>query len=465
MIFVIAFLTFLTAIVVPMLINKSTEGRGDWVKKYLREAWFVVVLVWVAAVLCSPDGVTFVMTNKPAFAVSHPIASYILIAVLTAALACLYWFVLGKMAPPPPIPTTASEESAGVQLSITCDNVALPMAYHGDLWILNTVMPGGGLMKSMPPPKKPEGLWPEDGVHGFGYRCTVRNHGAQAAFGVEISMIVSKLELIRTGDAWTTGAAKETHTTAVRIPQPLGQQDSSQFDFYVCSYDPDGPLDVTLPSTAFINSEDPKNKREVPVKITSIAGNPFTVPPKQPNTVAKINPAVPPVIPKPSQPSGVIPASPIVLTAQIVTLASPAIVVNNLSDRVANGVTWELILFRVSDLAFLSYVTTDIGYIKAGSRSANEFMDLENKQKLTDGGSPQIKAGEEFIGSIAIDCPECKGATYIVHFVWGVSGWMYEVKDAGARIIAPRDMTKAGRQQFVTSLEQSVPQGERVPIR
>jgi hypothetical protein len=56
---------------------------------------------------------------------------------------------------------------------------------------------------------------------------------------------------------------------------------------------------VTLPSTAFINSDDLKNKREVSVKITSIAGNPFTVPPKQLN--AKIGTASPPV-PQPAKP-------------------------------------------------------------------------------------------------------------------------------------------------------------------
>lgn len=187
--------------------------------------------------------------------------------------------------------TSARAEDMGVQLSISCDNVALPMAFRGDLWTLITVVRGGGLGKLMAPPGK-ESLWPEKDVHGFGYRCTVKNHGTQAAFSVSLPVTISKLNIIRTGDMWRTGEAKETHTVTVWIPMPLGQQGHDQFSFYVCSYDPDGALDIKLPSTAFINSDDPKNKREVSVKITSIAGNPFTVPPKELN--AKIRPISPP---------------------------------------------------------------------------------------------------------------------------------------------------------------------------
>lgn len=193
---------------------------------------------------------------------------------------------------------TKDGADTGVQLSITCESVSLPMPYHGDLWILNTVMlrSGVGLIKYMPPPKKPEGLWPEEDVNGFGYRCTVKNHGTQAAFGVSFPVIVSVLNLIRTGSTWTTGEVKETHTTTVSIPLPLGQQGHDQFSFYVCSHDPDGPLTVQLPSTAFINSDDPKKKREVSVRVTSIAGNPFTVPPKEPIALRHVTPTkVPPV--------------------------------------------------------------------------------------------------------------------------------------------------------------------------
>jgi hypothetical protein len=131
-------------------------------------------------------------------------------------------------------------------------------------------------------PRSRRGYGPRRQWGGFGYRCTVKNHGRQTAFGVSFSVTISKLNLIRSGNTWTTGEAKETHTVTVWIPLPLGQQGHDQFSFYVCSYDPDGALDVTLPSTAFINSDDPKTKREVSVKIASIARNPFTVPPKQP---------------------------------------------------------------------------------------------------------------------------------------------------------------------------------------
>lgn len=156
---------------------------------------------------------------------------------------------------------------------------------------------------------------------------------------------------------------------------------------------------------------------------------------------------------------------PIIISARIENVASPSIVVENLSNTLADHVTWELVLFRVSDLAFLSYVTADIGYVKGRSTSSRYFMDLENRQKFTEGGDPHLKNGDELIGSVALDCPDCKGATYIVHFVWGTSGWIYEVKSIGPKLMLPKDMTQSGRRQFVTALEQSVPQSERIPIQ
>jgi len=94
-------LTLLTLVALPMLINKSTEGRGDWIKKYLREAWFVVAMVYVVIMTFLPAGRDFVRKNTPAFAASHPIWSYIIVGIGAATVACVYWFALGKLAAPP----------------------------------------------------------------------------------------------------------------------------------------------------------------------------------------------------------------------------------------------------------------------------------------------------------------------------------------------------------------------------
>lgn len=112
---VAALLSILTLLVIPMLINKSTEGRGDWVKRYLREAWFCVAVIYLMTIALLPDGRDFIVRNKPAFAVSHPAWSYIIVATGAAALAVAYWFILGKLAPSPD-QDAATKESGHVEI-------------------------------------------------------------------------------------------------------------------------------------------------------------------------------------------------------------------------------------------------------------------------------------------------------------------------------------------------------------
>ena len=274
---------FVELIVVAIIVGWAVAKFPDLITPWI--PWLCLAVVWHLVWELSREGVVARWLRQKRTTMVYLIA-FLVGGTVSVAVVWSIRSGVEKLALTEERREHPDEASTDVQLSITCDSVALPMAYRGELWILNTLIQSGGLMKTTPPPKRPEGLWPEDGVHGLGYRCTVRNHGTQAAFGIEISMVVSNLELIRTGDAWTTGEAKETYTATVRIPQPLGQQGSSHFDFYVCSYYPDRPLSVTLPSTALINSDDPNKKRKVSVNVTSIAGNPFTVPPKQPNATA-----------------------------------------------------------------------------------------------------------------------------------------------------------------------------------
>lgn len=316
------------------------------------------------------------------------------------------------------------EVATDVQLSITCDNVALPMAYHGDLWILNTVMmqSGGGLLKHMTPSKNPEGLWPEEGVHGFGYRCTVKNHGTQAAFSVSFPIVISVLNIIRTGNAWTTGEAKETHTATVWIPQPLGQQGSDQFSFYVCSYDPDGPLAVTLPSSAFINSDDPKNKREVSVKITSIAGNPFTVPPKELNVDAKISPALPVT---PSVSAKTEPDRGPDIEASIVNPTDIAMEYMNNSDAIVKDVRSLVMIWNLDNLDSenrgllpkANVLTRDL--ILQPKTYSMPYPIASDPLNM-----PFVKLGDRLFGIFTATCGDCKNNKgYWIYAVAGKGGW------------------------------------------
>jgi hypothetical protein len=83
---------------------------------------------------------------------------------------------------------------------------------------------------------------------------------------------------------------------------------------------------------------------------------------------------------------------PIRLSATIGDLTNLWLQVENHSDRIAKGVIYEVMLFRESDLAFFSFATTDIGYLKAFSKGPSEILGLETAQRLPT-NDPPIKKG------------------------------------------------------------------------
>jgi hypothetical protein len=176
--------------------------------------------------------------------------------------------------------TAESAADERIQLSLTCDTVNLPMPYSGDLWILDTIFLKG-LMKSSANPLHPAGFWPEQGVWGTGFRCVLKNYGTGPAFGVTLSLEAVKREIVRGKDptGWHSGNVLSNHNPIVMVPQPLVQQGQEPFTFYVCSYDPDHLIEITLPTSAFINTDDPSQKATVPLRITSTLGNPLPIMP------------------------------------------------------------------------------------------------------------------------------------------------------------------------------------------
>ena len=94
------------------------------------------------------------------------------------------------------------------------------MPYCGDLWLLETIFLKG-LAKYSSNPLNQDGIWPEPGVHGTGFRCVVKNHGTATAFGVTIPLEAAKRRIVRGEDGSSRGGdVIEKHNPVVSIPQP-----------------------------------------------------------------------------------------------------------------------------------------------------------------------------------------------------------------------------------------------------
>jgi hypothetical protein len=159
------------------------------------------------------------------------------------------------------------------------------------------------------------------------------------------------------------------------------------------------------------------------------------------------------------------PLQPIVLSATIRNPTDLAISVENKSDRNAKDILWQTILYRESDAAMFSFASQSIGYVKGLSTGSPYAMRLQTLSKIVDGDG-QIRQGDVFTGSILVDCADCAGVTYIVHIVWGQSGWQYEVKNPpGARLfVTPGTPSPDAKKQLIQQLNDFAPISERVPI-
>ena len=155
----------------------------------------------------------------------------------------------------------------------------------------------------------------------------------------------------------------------------------------------------------------------------------------------------------------------------IVSLAHPkglTITVENPNDAVMEGIHWELVVFRASDFAFLSYKTQNIGYVKAHSKSAPYSMDLNSIPRATEGGElpagGNVAVGDKLVGTLVVDCPMCAGKSLIISLVWGVSGWIFE-RQGDYGLLLPTSMTKDGVARFISALETTAGDSDRSSIR
>ncbi len=156
------------------------------------------------------------------------------------------------------------------------------------------------------------------------------------------------------------------------------------------------------------------------------------------------------------------------IKASIVDPVSPAIVVENMSDQVAQGITWELVLFRASDCASVSLPTQNIGFVKAHSKSAPYEMFSPGIPRYTKDnvvmGNSDIKVGDSLTGTLVVDCPDCTGVTYIVHVEWGQRGWFYEMKHMDGKLAVPKEMTNKGIEKYITGLDLLIPAKDKIPF-
>jgi hypothetical protein len=110
-------LAFVVSIaVLPVLVNKSTEGRFEWVKRHLRSLW-TATLTFFTVYFLNKQGVLEVTMQVQHRIEQHPSIGYAIAATSGAILLCGYWWLAGRIFVPhlpPPASPTAAEIAAEV---------------------------------------------------------------------------------------------------------------------------------------------------------------------------------------------------------------------------------------------------------------------------------------------------------------------------------------------------------------
>ena len=104
----------LLSVVVPMLVNKTTESHLHWLKpRWLRPIWTVVFAIFSLYLLQKPTALEFVMALHQKW---HGWVGYIVFGLGGALLLTGYWWLTGTMLKTPtPIPQTPAAQSAPKQ--------------------------------------------------------------------------------------------------------------------------------------------------------------------------------------------------------------------------------------------------------------------------------------------------------------------------------------------------------------
>src|ERR1700733_7542602 len=130
----IGLLVFL-GVILPILINVTTEHHFKWVKRYLRLAWTVVMIGFSLYLLKRPPVVGFAMNlhcKWPSW------TGYLIFGVAGAALLAGYWWFTGRVLPPgSATPSADSDDDSQYKLlnlspedKATLDRLKAPLYKH-----------------------------------------------------------------------------------------------------------------------------------------------------------------------------------------------------------------------------------------------------------------------------------------------------------------------------------------------
>src|SRR5437016_3588800 len=92
-------ISIISLVVMPVLINKTTERHLDWIKPYLRQAWCVIAILYVVYFLTTETAKGWFVSWHNGFGTSHPELAYVTVAGATAVIVPAYWWFMGKLLP------------------------------------------------------------------------------------------------------------------------------------------------------------------------------------------------------------------------------------------------------------------------------------------------------------------------------------------------------------------------------
>lgn len=104
--------SIVSLVVVPVLVNKTTETHLNWLKPYLRQVWCVIALVYVIYFLTTDTGKELLIATQSSFGFKHPVLTIGLSLLLGGVIAPSYWWLMGKLMPANTETGTGSVESA-----------------------------------------------------------------------------------------------------------------------------------------------------------------------------------------------------------------------------------------------------------------------------------------------------------------------------------------------------------------
>jgi hypothetical protein len=154
---------------------------------------------------------------------------------------------------------------------------------------------------------------------------------------------------------------------------------------------------------------------------------------------------------------------------------SPALVLTNNTNAVANQIKWTVVLWNLDDPRAYAGAPPDnppdahealqipvstFDFIRAHSTGGP--LNLFGSPLV----APYVKSGNRLAGFASAICPNCtRGHTYFVWIVYGQGGWLAELSQyKNGEVISPRPQTRANVANFFDQFMPTVPEKDHMPI-